>query len=456
MSEIPPKTPYGRIWLAFFLYTCVAACGVQFFMLPVLLPQLHDGNGLFNFGDFQGHHRLAVELAQAIHAQGWGAWVLRPEGQGNAGIAGAIYALTAPKPWTLIPLNAALHATAALALLWLVQLFLPGWRQAIWCALPFLLYPSAALWYAQNLKDGYSIAGFMLFLCGWIAWMRWQTWQGKRWISVWPLGCMALGVMLVWIVRPYMLQMMQGVAALLAVGGTVAFFRLGRQERLRWPQSFIGAGLLWVIVGTLTSPELLEEGVLSEGRFFQISAPEPSQVVNAGELVWNASGFLPEPVEGALYGLARLRQRFIDLYPTADSKIDVDVSFHSTTDVLIYAPKAALIALLYPVPTQWLAPGSGDTSWTRPFVALEMVGLYVWLVFLPAFLRRYRRRSEAWMILSFCLGMMVIYALAIPNLGSLYRVRYSFIMAIAALGVAGLIQTVKAHRKPLAKGASPP
>ena len=42
------------------------------------------------------------------------------------------------------------------------------------------------------------------------------------------------------------------------------------------------------------------------------------------------------------------------------------------------------------------------------------------------------------MILSFCSGMMFMYAVTISNVGTLYRVRYGYLMTLVALGIASI------------------
>lgn len=74
------RTPYFRLWCAFFAFTAIIALFVQLVALPYLFPQWHADNGLLIGGDWLRHHRLAVELSEKIRSQGWRAWTLRPDG----------------------------------------------------------------------------------------------------------------------------------------------------------------------------------------------------------------------------------------------------------------------------------------------------------------------------------------------------------------------------------------
>lgn len=73
----------------------------------------------------------------------------------------------------------------------------------------------------------------------------------------------------------------------------------------------------------------------------------------------------------------------------------------------------------------------------RRIAALEMIGVYIALVFLLYAIWYWRHRVEVYVIGIFCTGMMLIYSISITNVGALYRMRYGFMMTLVALGVAG-------------------
>ena len=73
----------------------------------------------------------------------------------------------------------------------------------------------------------------------------------------------------------------------------------------------------------------------------------------------------------------------------------------------------------------------------RRIVAAEMVVVYFSLLLLPYALWRWRRSAPMWILLLFCMGMLLIYAIAAPNVGTLVRFRYPYLMPIVGLGVAG-------------------
>lgn len=441
-----PNTPHRRIWLAFFVYAALMALFVQLILLPHIFPAWHAGDGMLAGGDWSWFHHIAVDLAQKIDGQGWTAWELRPQAQAPAGIAAAIYALTTPKPWTVIPINAALHATAGVILLQIIMYFLPNWRLALVTISPLVLYPSAMIWYTQIHKDGYSIAGFLAFTLGWIQMARMESWKSGWWPPVRAILWILVGAGLVWVVRPYSVQIMQALTVVLALGLTFTFLVRTVRQRTSWRQAIVMLILVWAIVvgiTPLTKGGLYREFV--EGTSGVIESPQTS-------LSWSTSAWLPTFLEDEFFTLADSRYGYTTGYPDAKSNIDIHIVFHNATDVVAYLPRATQIVFLAPFPTQWFGQGSYPANtMMRRISALEMIGIYITLPFLLYGIWRWRRRIEIWVIITLCTGMMLVYGLVVANVGTLYRMRYGYMMTLVALGVAAglaLWQDVRQKRAP--------
>ncbi len=105
-----------NLWIAVFIYTIMTGLFVQLILLPSIVPSWHDGNGLLVGIDGSKFHRIALNLYNAIEEQGWGQWVLRPEGQLVSGIAAVFYKLIYPLPLSVLPLNSFLNASASVLL----------------------------------------------------------------------------------------------------------------------------------------------------------------------------------------------------------------------------------------------------------------------------------------------------------------------------------------------------
>ena len=441
----PERVPYLRLWLAFFVFTLALGLFVQLLILPRVFPHWHAGDGLLMGGDWNTYHEMAVNLSNRIRTEGWKAWSLRPEGQAPAGIAAAIYAVTIPKPWTLLPLNAALHAIAAVALLAIVRLFLPSWKRSIYCILPFFLFPSSALWTTQILKDSFSIPGFFLFLYGWLTLGKTSGWRSGWWTLVASLGVLAVGITLVWIVRPYMLKLIAGIAVLPALLQTGVLLSRRKRSGLRWPRTIIAILLFWAVISclflcpSLGGKDLLEGPPSNTAQTLQaqdatnLNDPQATQTIS-----WKDSSWLPDFIESFFYTLATIRWRSTTLYPNAASNIDVEVEFHNVYDIIAYLPRALQIAFFAPFPKHWSAQGTSPaTTLMRRISAGEMLLVYAALCFLPIALWQWRRKAGVWTLFLMCSGLMIAFTLSVANIGSLYRIRYPFLMTLVTLGIAG-------------------
>jgi hypothetical protein len=442
------------VWLVTFLYAALAAVLVQLVVLPHLLPTWHAGSGLLVGGDWIAFHNYAVGRAARIRAQGWGAFELRPMGQAPVGIASAVYALTWSEPWTLIPLNAALHATAAVLLCHLLHGFVMDWRWAAIGTAPFVFYPTALVWVAQIHKDGFAIAGYFCLFAAFADLAREDpvtvTWRALgRTLLLVPIG---LG--LIWLVRPDLI-----IVAYATAGLALGVLAVGIAARIwRDPRSWRPAVVLLALVTlttlagaslTNTPSRLLGARDTAAGQAHD-NAARP--VAEAGEPVlrwdelqrgvraipWYRSTWLPTAVDRVAYRIALIREVFLVYYLDGQSTVDIGVGFYRASDLLRYLPRALQIALLAPFPTHWRETGSLDwTIASRRVVAIEMLGVYAALLPLPAVIWRWRRRTELWIVVLPCLAILGVYSLVVPNLGALHRFRYGFLMVLVGLGIAG-------------------
>lgn len=468
----------GRVWAIAFVYSASVALLVQLVILPYLLPAWHWRDGLLAGGDWVHFHLDAVYRAGRIRTEGWRAFEFRPMTNSPVGIASAIYALTWPKPWTLIPLNAALHATGAALLFSLLRMFVADWRWAAIGTVPFLVYPSALMWVSQIHKDGFFIAGYMSLFAGWADLARKE--RGARpWRRLArAVALFAAGLGLIWIARPD-----QVVVALIAAGVALAVLivtaavrsRRGRADR-RLAAAAIALMIMTIVGAAWLAPSRLAQ--LDRTAFpvdpFGVEwrvRPRPPVVITSrrstvpdmspprrgvGAIPWYRTEWLPATVDLLAYRIALVREKFLVFSLASQTNIDVDVGFYRATDFVRYLPRTLQVALLAPFPTQWGQAGS--LTWTtasRRLVAAEMLGVYAALLALLPVIWRWRRRAELWVVLLPCLAALIPYALIIPNLGALYRFRYGFLMVLVGLGVSGALDWLsrRAGLRARARGA---
>ena len=239
-----------RVWLVFFAYSVMAAAFVQFVALPVLFPEFHWRDGLLIVGDWHYFQPFAEKMVEAIHLHGWSQWSLRPSGQAPAGIAAAIYAVSVPKPYVLIPLFATLHATGAFMVMRLMELFGVRRRLAILAALPFLLGPTAILWFTQIHKDTLYAPGLVFCLYGWVYLLRMKTVGRKdtllRRLIVFFLS-VSTGIFLVWVVRPQYIEIFTVFALIMVILGFCVLAVRGYSGLVTWRHALVITIVLAVV-----------------------------------------------------------------------------------------------------------------------------------------------------------------------------------------------------------------
>jgi hypothetical protein len=156
------------IWVVFFCYSICAALIFQKLVLPHL-SSIQIGSGLIT-NDAIYFDSVASSLASEIKANGWSSMRLYPANgaPGNVAILGALYVLFGQDPSLAIPIASALHAFGGLFIFLLARQLANkafiGICAGVIAGSLFVLFPSALVWYSQNLKDTYSIAGMLLTL----------------------------------------------------------------------------------------------------------------------------------------------------------------------------------------------------------------------------------------------------------------------------------------------------
>jgi hypothetical protein len=428
------------VWAGFFGYAMTAALVVQLIVLPRAFPGWSPGSQQVS-PDSWTYHWIAVVGAERIHQEGWSAWGVHPLGGVTTAVASAVYALTVPEPWTVTPLNAALQATAGLALVGLLERLLGDRRRAIWAALPLVCLPSAVTWYALLSKDEWAIAGQVLFVSGCAVLAAWSA-AGAPTERVWaPGAAIVAGALLVGLARAYMLDLFLGVMILLAATTSIVATRDGVRHRVPWRRVVVVWVVVWTLAAGLGGLRARLPGMLGA----RADLPEEAQL-EAMEAArrgthyrgWQRSAWLPPALDRRLRVLAMRRDFFFTQYPGAASHVDEGVHFHRATDVVAYVPRAVVVALLAPFPAHWLdRGGSAAGTLLRRVTAVEMVLVYTSLACLPMAIWRWRRRPETYVVVGVCLGFLILYGLAVPNIGALYRMRYAFLMTLVGLGLAG-------------------
>lgn len=390
---------------------------IQILVLPAI-PGLHAGNGLMVGGDWVRFHAEAVKLAAMMQLQGWQVWELRPLGNAPIGVAAAIYFLSGVSaPWILLPINAALYSMAAASFHQIFKTIDTGlW--ASMATLPFVLFPSGIVIYSQIHKDVFSIAGISIITLVWVRFARVMECDVRSLVS--QVVFMVVGCSLVWLVRPYLLPPLI-LSSMLTVVLFISVF--GSRRCNEWWTGILLCLLVKVVYVTISFAPFAFPPLASGVNY-------PPQVSTVREI---------SVIEKGIARLNAIRLGFATTDQKQGSNIDVDVRIDSLTDLFLYVPRALQVGLLAPFPPMWSSDGVSPGSGLMRFIAgVEMMISYVLLIGVGLlWFGLQGNRSALTAAILMATVLILVLAVVICNVGTLYRMRYGSWQLLNGLGVLG-------------------
>lgn len=432
--------PLWLLWLFGCVYAFVIALVLQKLVLPIM-PSLHAGHGLMN-QDAIVFHDIAVAMADRIHVLGWSEWRLIP-GNGvtaNVGILAAIYALIGVDPVWFIPLNASFHALGAVLVLQLGSLFYPGKAGLIaGCvtALLFLIFPSALVWYGQNHKDAFLIAGYLLIL---LAFVRALNRQSVREV-LYDLLPMLLGCILIMTMRPHMLMVYQVAFAVVLLA--LVILKLIRTRCIKQSAIYNGVLIFCILfAATAVAPKA--------NHFLEFHSKNSENPYTEG-WHWVKTGWLPEIMDRKLEQVSEVRAHFIGAGKSvgAGSAVDTDVSPSNAYEVAVYLPRAFFVGLFAPFPNTWL----DRPSVPRLLGAIETLVFYLMV---PGILILSWRKPTLPLFVCLLVSGVVLTVLSYssPNVGTLHRIRFGPLFVFMVAGICGWICLIQNAISNMSKGTT--
>lgn len=244
--------------------------------------------------------------------------------------------------------------------------------------------------------------------------------------------------------RPYSVVLMS-ISFLGVAGLVVGWSWFSRQGRVGWKSDLLRLGIL--ALGLV----LLMPFAGSKGGQLESAAPAPtgSEVVVAERAVftpgeddtpppsaWHRTSWLPASVDNGFLRLVHNRNIFLWMFPDGGSLVDEERPFHAVGDVVSYLPRAVVVGLFAPFPTEWLGQGASPTGGIqRKVAAVETLFAYSCLAALVVGLLVRPSRGRWFVALT---GVLMILPLvyAVPAVGSLYRLRFAPFALLLGIGLA--------------------
>jgi ankyrin repeat protein len=310
------------------------------------------------------------------------------------------------------------------------------------------LWPSFLLHTTQMLRDPLFVMGtlalFLILLR--LACARIYSWPKALLAG----GCGGLTFVILWIARSNMGEIL---IATVLVGALMLIARqFATGERIQLANL---CGMTLLVALTIGAPQVLpnyyqpiyaQPSVTAEaqmGTLPTVSARETARTAHAeaqSQSVWSR---LVAEVSAA-------RRRFIWRYPNAGSNLDANVQLVTTTDLIHYFPRAALIGFFAPFPNMWFTKGTQVGLSGKMLAGIETFIIYIVEAFALYALWQRRRQLSAWFLfLTAATGILAL-GFVVVNIGALFRLRYLFLMLLIILGVDGVLKAFDRFSKRLA------
>jgi hypothetical protein len=432
--------PYKLIFSGVFIYVIIIGVFIQLYFLPNF-PQFHYGHGLLKGGDWEHFHDTALLCSKLIVGFNYSECENLFQWQNVILIPSFAYHFSGVnEPWVILPLNALLFSISSTALVGIYGFF-SNIRTAMIASLPFILYPSAAMIYGQIHKDVISICG--VFLSIYIYMYLIVKKKNLNFLIVIKLFLLAIiANMLIVVVRPYLLQ----VLTFSFFAGLSIYILIKRKFSIYlFPIFFlILLQVLFIRLNTVDSGNNNGTKLInSELQNTQVqSSVLPNTQVPSGAIHVSEHSIIDRVVRK----LGSTREAFANGYPSAKSNIDLDIKFESMYDVIAYLPRAMQIGLFAPFPNQWFSESKSEVGGVMRIISsLEMiVGYLLFIGLLLNFgMNAYANQINLIIAYFIPLTLIVIAALVVCNVGTMYRMRYGSWQLLNGFGLMGWVYWIE-------------
>lgn len=396
-----------------------------------ILPGTFDTNGIaVSFAsDGLGDRVDAVELSRLLARGRFREWVTAPL-EFHLKLYSICFALFGPWLGLTIVSIEPLNLLCYLAILILIfrlarEVFNP--HAATIAATVVALWPTLLLHTTQMLKDPMFIVGMLAFVLVTLRLLsRSLSWPGA--LLAGSVG--GLIAVFVWLARDNLGQLL----IVTAILGAMILLARQLHERRIYPTNVVGMALLFLIsIGVMTlvpgfkEPEVPPRATTGKQ---DDHSPERVRTKISEKLQTNSHSGLAARV-------GTLRRRFVLKYPDSTSNIDSDVQLTSIAEIVRYLPRAAVIGFFAPFPKMWFVSGKQVGSSGRLLSGIETSAMYAIEGLAMFGLWRERRRSSVWLLFSTAAIGLIALGLVVVNAGTLYRLRYAFLILIIIVAAKG-------------------
>ncbi|MFM2204193.1 MAG: hypothetical protein RLZZ605_1157 [Bacteroidota bacterium] len=408
-----------NLWALFFFYSLI--CGVIFFEFVIpSISSLHAPGSTLT-PDSTYFNEVAIKLANNINLHGWTSWKLYPSiaASGQSSYLAILYVFFGVHPLYAVAFNAFFHALSGV-LIYLIVLEILGVKNlakyaAFLSASLFVVFPSAMTWVSQIHKEACLSTGLLLALWGV---MKILSNKPGRYIAISIFSALILSLILISSMKPYMLQILAVIILIVIALQCIKIIPSNLFSVVVLGAYFLSTIFIFMLINRDS-----DSGWLSGEVFIQLNYS------------WKRSEYLPEIFDRKIQAIAASRVAAISsgLAINANSMIDVEIKPANAIETFQYIPRAFQVSLLAPFPNAWFK----SDNIVSLVSALEMIIFYITffglLFFIPLRIFNYK----ILLCLIFACLPLVVFGISSPNIGTLYRIRYTFEMMLLMLGNCG-------------------
>ena len=410
------------LFIVFFLYSFFMGLIFLEYIIPNV-SSLHMQNSPLS-PDSAYFNDVAIKLAEKINQNGWVNWELYPStgASGASSFLAVFYVFFGEIPAFAIFFNAFFHAVSGILVYFITLKILSDNRLnkniAFISSTLFVFFPSAMTWVGQIHKESCLSAGIFLALFATIN--IFSSLGGIREFFKCLLFAL-ISLVLIASMKPYFLQILSLILLIILLSQLcqilpVSFFKVCALSIFLFSSIFLFTQIniygnsLWLSGESYLTPDVQKN------------------------FSWNETKYIPQVLDRKLKALASTRAALINfgVATNAKSMIDVDRKPTSAIELIKYTPRAFQVSFLAPFPEKWFQ----TQSLVNFISSLEMLTFYA--AFIGLFFLIFKKKQNIPLLCFwFAFIPLIIYGIASPNVGTLYRVRYPFEMILLLLGLSG-------------------
>lgn len=423
-------------------------------------PSLIDRDGVmgsFAFDSYE-YQSGAVRLAEVLKSDGVAAWA-GASAPTHVKLISILFALLGPLfgygPLSAEPFNLFCYV-AVVGLTLALGREVGGARAGALAAGVVALWPTFLLHTLQLLKDSLFVAAALALVLCVTTWLT-RTYGPRGAAATCALTAVAVSMLL--LVR----SSFAVVIFALALFGLVLLVVRQMVERraLYWnmacPVMIMAAGALLLSFHTTRDLQKLkhypsdQSGQPKSGEGVGIQVPTAvSQLPRARSEEESHATYaarLYAAADRAALRVGSVRYRFTAIYSESGSNIDPDVRFRHLGDLFRYLPRAFEIGLWAPFPRTWADAGRRVGNAGKLLSGAETLVMYVFELLALVAVVRPPHRLAAWLLLSISVFGVTLLGMVVPNVGALYRFRYTFWLLLIILGAKGFEAALTSYKR---------